>query len=364
MAPSDLVLTGWYDEHRSFLWGLSYRITGSSADADDVLQDTFIRAWKHAPEQLDDARQWLTRVAVNASRDVLRRRKRRGYIGPWLPMPIDTSGDDVPPSYEPVVEGRTLEGRYDLMESASLAFLQALDALTPTQRAVLLLRDVFDYSAGEVGSVLDMSEGNVRQIHHRARRAMETYEQRRALPTAINRARTRKALERFLRLLADGDVSGIERTLTDDVKATTDGGGEFAAALTPIVGTAEVARFFARLAASRDGGVTITIRSINLFPTAVLDFEGVQGRRPRLIALSVDVDSSGLIAEVRVIVSSHKLADLAACDGGRRMDLHAVATPALRLTRKILRKSARIPGTSCGHSPLAADGIWPKKRQL
>src|SRR5262249_35932653 len=211
MAPSDRVLTRWFDEHRAFLWGLSYRITGSTADADDVLQETFLRAWQHAPEQLDNARRWLTGVAGNASRDVLRRRKRRSYIGPWLPVPIDTSSEDVPPSYEPVVEGQTLEGRYDLMESASLAFLQALEGLTPTQRAVLLLCDVFDYSAGEVGAVLDGSEGNVRQIHRRARRAMESYDPHRALPTAANRARTGQALERFLALLADGDVRGVEQ---------------------------------------------------------------------------------------------------------------------------------------------------------
>ena len=326
---SDLVVTRWFNEHRSFLWGLSYRITGSVADADDVLQETFIRAWTHAPEQLDDARGWLMRVAVNRSRDVLRRRKRRSYVGPWLPTPLDTSRDDVPPSYEPVVAGQTLEGRYDLMESASLAFLQALEALTPTQRAVLLLCDVFDYSAGEVGVVLDRSVGNVRQIHHRARRAMGTYERRRALPTATNRARTERALERFLGLLADGDVGGIERMLTDDVKATTDGGGEFTAALTPIVGAAAVARFFGRLAASRDGGVTIAIRSINLFPAAVLDFEAAQGRRPRRVVLSVDVDAHGLIAALRVIASSPKLACLDRGAGRRLTGRQAVAVPAV-----------------------------------
>jgi len=322
-------LTRWFDEHRAFLWGLSYRITGSTADADDVLQETFLRAWQHAPEQLDNARRWLMRVAVNASRDVLRRRKRRSYIGPWLPVPIDTSSDDVPPSYEPVVEGQTLEGRYDLMESASLAFLQALEGLTPTQRAVLLLCDVFDYSAGEVGAILDVSEGNVRQIHRRARRAMASYAPLRALPTATNRARTEQALERFLALLADGDVGEIERMLTADVKATTDGGGEFTAALAPIVGAAAVARLFARLAESRDGGVTVTIRSINLFPAAVLDFEASQGRRPRRIALSVDVDADGLIAAVRVIASSQKLASLDNGEGGRLTGPQAVVAPAL-----------------------------------
>jgi RNA polymerase sigma factor (sigma-70 family) len=310
MPPSDLTLTRWFDAHRSFLWGLAYRITGSSPDADDVVQETFKSAWQHAPEQLENARQWLMRVTVNASRDVLRRRKRRGYIGPWLPTPIDTSDDDVPPSYEPIVEGRTLEGRYDLLESASLAFLQALDVLTPTQRAVLLLRDVFDYSASEVGAVLDVSDGNIRQIHHRARRAMEAYDQRRAVPTAANRARTEQALQRFLALLAEGDVRGIEQMLTADVKAIADGGGEFTASLTPITGAAAVARFFARLAASRDGGVRVAIRSINLFPTVVLDFETPNGRRPPRLAVSVDVDRDGLIGAIRVFASSQKLAHL------------------------------------------------------
>src|SRR5262249_13064147 len=144
--------TRWFDEHRLFLWGLCYRITGSAADADDVVQDTFVRALQSSRERPDDPRRWLTRIAVNAARDVLRRRKRRAYVGPWLPTPIETASDDVPPSHEPALHGEhTLEGRYDLLESVSLAFLQALEALTPTQRAVLLLCDVFDYSAAEAG---------------------------------------------------------------------------------------------------------------------------------------------------------------------------------------------------------------------
>jgi RNA polymerase sigma-70 factor (ECF subfamily) len=156
---------------------------------------------------------------------------------------------------------------------------------------------------------------------------MEAYDQRRVTPTASNRARTDKVLQRFLALLAEGDVRGIEQMLTDDVKAITDGGGEFTASLIPIVGAAAVARFFARLAASRDGRVAIAIRSVNLFPTAVLEFEAPKGRRPRCLALSVDVDANGLIAAVRVIASSKKLAHLMG-NSGTLMELHAVAAPA------------------------------------
>ena len=308
MAPTNTVLTSWFDEHRAFLWGLSYRITGSAADADDIVQETFVRACQHAPDHLDDPRRWLMRVAVNAGRDVLRRRKRRAYVGPWLPTPIETSDDDAPPSFEPTVDGWTLEGRYDLLESASLAFLHALEALTPTQRAVLLLRDVFDYSAAEVGAALDLSEGNVRTIHHRARRVMEAYERRRAVPTTTNRARTDMALQRFLQLLGVGDVHGIERMLAADVQAVTDGGGEFTASLRPIVGAGGVAQFFARLAASRSGRMHVAIRSVNEFPAALLEFESPRGRRPPRLLLSIDLDRAGLIANVRVIASSTKLA--------------------------------------------------------
>jgi RNA polymerase sigma-70 factor (ECF subfamily) len=322
MAPTDAVLTEWFQDHRSVLWGLSYRITGSAADADDIVQETFMRAHQHAPAHLDDPRRWLMRVAVNAGRDVLRRRKRRAYTGPWLPTPIET-GDDAPPSFEPAVEGQTLESRYDLMESVSLAFLQALEALTPTQRAVLILRDVFDYSAAEVATALGMSAGNVRTVHHRARRAMESYERQRAIPTADNRGRTGKALQRFLSLLGAGDVQGIERMLAAGVTAVSDGGGEFTAVLRPIEGARRVAQFFARLAASRIERSTVAFRSINEFPAIVLHFEATPGaqarrrlhRRPPRLVIGVDLNDAGLISMVRVIASSSKLKAIAPVDG-------------------------------------------------
>jgi len=314
MAPTEAVLTDWFHEHRSFLWGLSYRITGSAADADDIVQETFVRAHQHAPAHLDDPRRWLMRVAVNAGRDVLRRRKRRAYIGPWLPTPIET-GDDAPPSFEPAVEGQTLEGRYDLMESVSLAFLQALEVLTPTQRAVLILRDVFDYSAAEAATALDISDGNVRIIHHRARRAMESYDRHRALPTADNREQTSQALQRFLSLLGSGDVHGIERMLAADVTAVTDGGGEFSAILKPISGVERVAQFFARLAASRTNTLNVAFRAINEFPALIIEFEATAEaearralhRRPPRIVISVDLNDAGLITMVRVFASPSKL---------------------------------------------------------
>jgi RNA polymerase sigma factor (sigma-70 family) len=309
MPPSEAVLTEWFEKHRSFLWGLCYRVTGSAADADDVVQETFMRAIEHAPDGLTQPRHWLVKVAVNAARDLLRRRRRRTYVGPWLPDPIETGdGEHALPSFEPVIDGeRTLEGRYDLMESVSLAFLQALEVLSPTQRAVLLLSDVFDYSAAEIASALDLSAGNVRLIHHRAKRAMDAYDKQRAIPTQEARRETAAALTRFLRLLNDADVAGIEHMLAADVRAVADGGGEVSAARRPIVGRARVARFFVRLRASRRGLGRIKIVELNGFPTALVEFEAPMGRRPSRLALAADVDHDGRISRLWVIASAAKL---------------------------------------------------------
>jgi RNA polymerase sigma-70 factor (ECF subfamily) len=128
------------------------------------------------------------------------------------------------------------------------------------------------------------------------------------MPTAATRARTQKALEQFLAFLGAGDVRGIERMLAADVRAVSDGGGEFTATTRAILGPARVARFFARLAASRPGPIHITMPSINGFPAAQFAFHVSPGRRPPRLVLSVDVNGSGLISAVRVIVSSTKLA--------------------------------------------------------
>src|SRR5512146_989250 len=112
-----------FGEHRPFLWSLCYRLCGDAADADDLVQETFVRALERPPARTDEPwRPWLVRVAMNLGHDLLRRRRRRTYVGPWLPSPIETGEDVSPPSYEPMLEGGvTTEGRYDLLESGSYA---------------------------------------------------------------------------------------------------------------------------------------------------------------------------------------------------------------------------------------------------
>ena len=309
-----LDLESLYAKHRQFLWSLCYRMTGSAADADDVVQDTFVRAMQRPPRRTGDPlRPWLVRVALNLSRDLLRRRRRREYVGPWLPSPIETSGDALgrrslgegdPPSHEPAM---TTEGRYDLLESVSFAFLLALERLTPTQRGVLLLRDVFDYSVKETAEALDRSEANVKTTHHRARRLMSAYNGAPQVPTTQKQASTQAALMQFLRCLDQHNVAGIEALLAEDVRTTTDGGGEFRSALRTIVGRDKVMRFYLSIV-EFTRNADVRARQFNGSPGVLVDLQAMPKDRlaPRTV-MTIDLDAAGRIAHIYAVSATRKL---------------------------------------------------------
>ena len=297
--------------HERALWGLLYRLTGSAADADELVQETFLRLIERPPLDVTLAlKPWLVRVAMNLGLDSLRRRKRRSYTGPWLPSPIESAADDDGiPSFEPVnADGVSTEGRYDLLESVSMAFLVALEALRPRQRAVLLLRDVFDYSVEETGDALGMTEANVKTTHHRARRTMEAYDRARLPITRERQAATREVLERFVLGLATRDVHQIESLLAADVREMSDGAGEFLSALRPLHGASDVARFFVGLARRVPSErYALELRMLNGLPALLV---GVGARGPRLaprFVLGVDLDSAGRIREALVVQATRKL---------------------------------------------------------
>ena len=304
MMTETLPLEALFEEHRRFLWGLCYRMTGSAADADDAVQETFVRALEHPPQRLDQPlRPWLVKVALNLSRDLLRRRKHRDYTGPWLPSPIDTATE--PPAHDP--EG--VEGRYELLESVSFAFLVGLEALTPTERAVLLLRDVFDYSVRETAVALDLTNANVKTTHHRARRAMETYRSGRQIPTAASQEATATALRQFMGALERHDVAAVESLLADSVRTTTDGGGQFRAALRTIVGREKVLRFYLAVA---DTAATASVRLVllNGLPSVVFETPSPPpGIAPRF-TLSAQLDAAGRIMHLYVVSATPKLTAL------------------------------------------------------
>jgi RNA polymerase sigma-70 factor (ECF subfamily) len=305
-APPDLA--GTFQAEKTLLWGLCYRMTGSAADADDLLQETFVRALEHPPARTEEAwRPWLVRVAMNLSRDHLRRRKRRNYIGPWLPAPIETGEESSPPAYEPAIAGQTTEGRYDLLESVSYAFLLALEALTPQQRAVLLLRDVFDYSVNETAAALDLSEPNVKTTHHRARRAMQNYDRHRTVPLRDLQERTRETLGRFVAALASQDVGAVEALLSESVRAVSDGGGEFFAARVPILGRQRVAKFHLKISSHRLATSRFVVRMLNGLPALVGEFHDQRRGEPPRLVLRCELDDQGRIAEIHTIIASRKL---------------------------------------------------------
>ena len=296
-----------FREHRGFLWGLSYRMVGNAADADELVQETFVRALERPPSDTGRPwRPWLTRVAMNLGRDLLRRRKRRRYTGPWLPGLVPTGASGLPD--EPPDPAPGPAARYDRLESVTFAFLLALEALSPAQRAVLLLRDVFDYSVRETAEALDMSEANVKTTHLRARRVMESYDLRRGARPGPEAQRSGQALERFLTCLAQGDAAGLEALLAHDVRSTSDAGGEFAAARREVSGAAAVARLYVGLAQKGGGRVTgLRWLTLNGRPTVDIRFTGsLPGWAPRVI-LQADTDAEGRIERLYSVMATCKL---------------------------------------------------------
>ena len=306
-----LALDQAFAEHRRFLWSLSYRMTGNAADADDIVQETFVRAVERPPKRTEEPlRPWLVKVALNLSRDLLRRRRRHEYVGPWLPSPIDTGDEPAPPAYEPTVDGRqTLENRYDLLESVSFAFLLALERLTPAQRAVLLLRDVFDYSVKETADALDMSETNVKTTHHRGRRTMARYDRQRRPSMRTLQEATQRTLYEFLQRLQANDVAGVEALLARDVKATADAGGEFRSALRTIVGSDKVTRFFFGTARFRER-YTVQPMVLNGLPAVVVDVRSQQPRVAPRSTVQIELDADGRIAHIYSVSATRKLTAL------------------------------------------------------
>jgi RNA polymerase sigma-70 factor (ECF subfamily) len=296
-----------FDEHRAFLWSLGYRLTGNAADADDVVQETFVRALTRPPADRERPwRPWLVHVALNLGRDLLRRRRRRGYDGPWLPSPVEGE----PPSHEPADERGDPAARYDLVESVSFAFLLALEALTPMQRAAMLLRDVFDYSVRETAEALGITEANTKTTHLRARRAMAAYEASRRPPTLERQGRTRAALERFLDCVATGDVAGVEAMLADDVRAVSDAGGEFHSNRVPVSGRKKVAALFLGVAKKMGPLVRSEIRTLNGLPAFVGGTARRAGYAPTWV-VQAEVDEEGRILRLYTVLASAKLARVA-----------------------------------------------------
>ncbi|MFN3197399.1 MAG: sigma-70 family RNA polymerase sigma factor [Bradymonadia bacterium] len=292
-------LTTLYEAHHRGLWGMAYRMLGDAAEAEDVVHDTFAKALSRPPSTTEPLRPWLITVALNLARDRLRARRRLRYPGPWLPTPV---GDDA--ALQVPLSHNQPEARYALMESATLAFLTALEALTPQQRAVLILRDVYGFTGPEAAARLEMSPGNVKVVLHRARKALATYDRHRCDPATLPE-QTQLALGQMMAALAAGDLDGLMGLLSTDVLSLSDGGGVFSAAMRPVIGARPVARMYLGLAQKRPV-VTVDVVQVNGLPALDLRFAPAKRQAPRSL-LVVQPDGTGRIVGVYSLLAPTKL---------------------------------------------------------
>jgi RNA polymerase sigma-70 factor (TIGR02957 family) len=251
-----------FDRHRRLLFTVAYQMLGSVADAEDVVQDTWLR-WSAADRaDVADPRAYLVRITSRLALDRLdsARSRRESYVGPWLPEPLLTGSAPVAGAAPPPDPDDAAE----LGEQVSLALLVVLETLSPAERAVFVLREVFGLPAAEVAAVLGRSEAAVRQTAHRAREHVQARQPR----FDADRSAQRVVTERFLAACAGGDVEALLAALAPDVVLVTDGGGKAAAALRPIVGAEKVARFL--LATTTKGlsipGLRVEITGVNGSP--------------------------------------------------------------------------------------------------
>jgi len=290
---------------KRFLWALCYRMLGTPQDADDVVQETFLRLLSRPPADLDlPLRPWLTRVAMNLARDHLRARRRRGYHGPWLPGPVPTS------EALPDTEAQP-EARYGLVESLAFAFLVAVEDLTPSQRAVLVLRDVFGFSVRDTAAAIEISEANVKVTLHRAHAAMREYDASRPR-TRANVDRVREMMLRFFAAVTTEDLTSAKAVLAAGVVELNDGGREFLAAKKPVIGIDRVLNFNANLARKYTAQPSLEFAEYNGTTAAVLRQDHGNPRVADRTVILIDLDDDGLVCRIYAVLASDKLSRLSA----------------------------------------------------
>lgn len=295
----DAVTTGTatdvFEEHRPVLMGVAYRMLGRVADAEDVVQDAWLR-WSGADHgQVREPRGYLVRVTTRLAIDRLRQIRTRGeaYVGPWLPEPYVTDfGDTVPDAAERAV----------LADSVSLAVLVVMESLSPLERAVFVLREAFGYPYADIAAVLDRGEAAVRQLAGRARRHVEERRPR----YEVDPAERRDLTERFLAAAAEGDLDGLMSLLAPDVRLVGDSGGKAKAPVRILETADKVGRFVIGAARKDAPGLSFRFVEVN-GGFAVL---ALAADKPDSV-LQLDV-ADGVVRAVYIMRNPDRLGSLAA----------------------------------------------------
>jgi RNA polymerase sigma-70 factor (ECF subfamily) len=259
--------TATFVAHRNLLFTVAYEMLGSAADAEDVLQESWLRWVKVDLEQVRERRAYLVRIVTRQALNRLRtlQRRKESYVGPWLPEPLLTTPD--------------VSENAELAESLSMALMLVLETLSPTERAVFVLREAFDLSYDEIAAAVDKSPAAVRQIAHRARQHVDARRPRETVS-----ARDAKAvLASFERAVETGELQDFLDVLAPDVVLLTDGGGLKQAALRPIIGAEKIVRFFVGAASKANGPITTAPSVVNGNPAVMVrigaDIDGVLAAR-------------------------------------------------------------------------------------
>lgn len=274
MEVSLMIAAETFETYRSFLFSIAYRMLGSVMDAEDMVQETYIRYQAASPTNLLSLKAYLTTILTRLCIDQLHLayRQRETYLGPWLPEPIVTAG-----TRAPLVEEDT-----EMRESLSVAFLVMLEQLQPVERAVFLLREVFDYDYPDIAEFVGRKPAACRQIFSRARKRLGKQEQQ---PKHLEQ-HNQHLLRAYLEAVRAGDNTQLMSVLAEDITLVADGGGKVAgAALQPVIGRANVAQF--SLGASRrflPPSYDVEFTEINNQPAAIVRADG-----RALVVMTIDV---------------------------------------------------------------------------
>ncbi len=285
-----------FETYRPYLFGIAYRMLGSAMDAEDMVQETFVRYQAAKPQDIHSLKAYLTTILTRLCIDQLEsaRRKREVYVGPWLPEPILTA------TTAGVEEGNP-EKRVEMEESISLAFLVLLEKLQPFERAVFLLREVFDYEFGEIAAMLGKSEAACRKSFSRAKPHLREHRPRFPVSQQVQQ----QLLQSYIRAAETGEMTALMNLLADDVVLWTDGGGKIVtAAYHPINGKDAVARFTIGTKRFWPPEYRIQISEVNSQP-AMLLYSGDQ----LFLVLTADIEADQ-IQTIRVMANPEKLAGI------------------------------------------------------
>ncbi|WP_158883589.1 RNA polymerase sigma factor SigJ [Rhodanobacter sp. L36] len=283
--------TELFQQHRSRLFGLAYRMLGTPADAEDVLHDAWLRWHAQNADALDDPEAWLVTVTTRLSLDRLRRAKteRAHYPGPWLPEPL-------------IAESEQPEAQLERSESLTLTFLLLLERLSAEERAAFLLREVFDYSHAEVADMLGIGEDACRQRVHRAKARLRDGRPR----FSIDAQKQQRMLERFVTAMEHPTLDTLRALFAEDALHVSDGGGVVQATLRPLHGADRLARLYVQISENtRDHPLQYTFTTLNGAPALLVWMDGAL-----TTAIWIECDDERIVA-MHALRHPAKLARLA-----------------------------------------------------